>query len=292
MAKRYLIINADDFGLCSASNRAVMELFESGYLKSSTIMMPCKGAEEAARFAAEHPEYAIGVHLTTTSEWDNYKWKPLTDGKTLVDENGWMWRSTEAFSKHADLKETRAELQAQLDKALSYGMKPSHLDNHMGSLYGNRDGRFTMLATALKFCGDHGYAFRLYKKAQKCVCPSDTPYFLLKASTLITKTLTAKNKVIVPDYLLFPDWLQPGLRESYEHYRNVILNLWTNIPEGITETFVHPCVEDEDFKTFVRDWQDRVWEYRLMKDPVMHQALKDSNIELISYRDLVRMKSK
>ena len=49
--KRYLIINADDFGLCHSANEAVMELFEGGYIRSSTIMTPCPGAEEAVAFA-------------------------------------------------------------------------------------------------------------------------------------------------------------------------------------------------------------------------------------------------
>ena len=68
MAK-YLIVNADDYGMCHAANEAVAELFEGGWLKSSTIMMPCPAAEEAVKFSIEHPEYAIGVHLTLTSEW-------------------------------------------------------------------------------------------------------------------------------------------------------------------------------------------------------------------------------
>ena len=46
MAK-YLIVNADDYGMCNAANEAVEELFLGGWLKSSTIMMPCPGAEHA-----------------------------------------------------------------------------------------------------------------------------------------------------------------------------------------------------------------------------------------------------
>ena len=66
---KYLIINADDFGLCHSANEACMDLFESGCLLSSTIMAPCPGADEAIEFAKTHPQYAIGVHLTHTNEW-------------------------------------------------------------------------------------------------------------------------------------------------------------------------------------------------------------------------------
>ena len=65
---KYLIVNADDFGMCRAANEAVFDLFRKGCLKSSTVMIPCPAAEEAARFAAENPQYAIGVHLTTLTQ--------------------------------------------------------------------------------------------------------------------------------------------------------------------------------------------------------------------------------
>ena len=147
---RYLIVNADDFGMCEAANDAVIRLFEAGRLHSSTIMFPCPASGRAARFAAEHPEYAIGVHLTLTSEWKTFRWKPLTGGATLLDEEGYLWRRTEDVEKNASYADILAEIEAQLQAALDSGMKPSHLDNHMGTLYGNRTGRFGLLMLALK----------------------------------------------------------------------------------------------------------------------------------------------
>ena len=64
---RYLIINADDFGMCRSANLAVYDLFEKGGITSATIMAPCPWAKEAAIWAKNHPEYAVGLHLTTTS---------------------------------------------------------------------------------------------------------------------------------------------------------------------------------------------------------------------------------
>ena len=85
--ERYLIINADDFGMCHAGNLAVFDLLQKGGITSATIMAPCPWAKEAAVFAAQHPEYAIGLHLTTTSEWSTYRWGPVSRGdvSSLVD---------------------------------------------------------------------------------------------------------------------------------------------------------------------------------------------------------------
>lgn len=288
MAK-YLIVNADDYGMCTAANQAVAELFEGGWLKSSTIMMPCPTAKEAVQFAIDHPEYAIGVHVTLTSEWEKYRWKPLTDGKSLIDEEGYMWHESDMVEKNAKYDEIEKEVRAQIDLAHSMGMKPSHIDNHMGSLYGHYTGRLSLGKMALRICGDYGYAYRIFTKHDKRICPAGTPYPVYAAMTLLTNHWGKKYNVIMPDYLLFPDW-NDDMRASYETYRDTILRIWTDLPDGVTETFIHPSVENDELKTITGRWQDRVWEYQLMKDPYTHEYLKNHGVELISYRELIKMK--
>lgn len=290
--KKYLIINADDFGMCSSANEAVIDLFLSGRIRSSTVMLPCEASKEAVRFSIEHPEFAIGVHLTMTNEWDSHNWKPLTSGKSLIDERGYMWKSTKLVEKNAKLKELEAEMRAQIDLAHKLGMKPSHLDNHMGSLYGNQTGRFSMLAMTMRVCGEYGYPFRLFTKTAKEMCPRGTPWAVYKIAPVFTSLLAKINRVVLPDYLLFPDWGEPGLKDSYEKYRERMLYLWTHIPDGITETFVHPTKESDEIKAITGSWRDRVWEYRLMKDPETEKYLNAHGVELISYRDLMNLKGK
>ena len=291
MAK-YLIVNADDFGMCEAANDAVIDLFTDGKLKSSTVMVPCPCAERAARFAAEHPEYAIGVHLTLTSEWRTYRWKPLTNAPSLTDPAGFMWPRTEDVERHAKKDEILKEIDAQYQKALSWGMKPSHLDNHMGTLYGNRTFRPSLLVLALKYCGEKGYSYRLFDKASKTMVPRGTPWPLYKAASASTRLLAKRYRVTLPDYLLFPDWTRELSEGGYENYKKEILRQWTSIPDGITETFVHPALETDELKAITPNWFQRVWEYDLMKDPATHETLRAHGVTLISYRDLKELKNK
>ncbi len=288
MAK-YLIVNADDYGMCNAANQAVAELFEGGFLKSATIMMPCPTAKDAVDFSIAHPEHAIGIHLTMTSEWGKYRWKPLTNSKTLIDEEGFMWHESDQVEKNASYEDLEAEIRAQIDLAHSWGMKPSHTDNHMGSLYGHYTGRLGLAKMTLRVCGEYGYAYRLYTAHDKRICPNGTPYFLYAAITFLSKYWGKKYNVVIPDYLLFPDW-NDEMRTSYETYRDTILKIWTDLPDGVTETFIHPSVECDELKGITGRWQDRVWEYQLMKDPYTHKYLKDHGVELISYRELIKMK--
>lgn len=255
-------------------------------------MMPCPAAKDAMEFAKAHPEHAIGIHLTMTNEWSDYRWKPLSDGKTLVNDEGYMWRSSREVEKNADIKELEKEIRAQVDFGVKNGFKPSHLDNHMGSLYGHYTGRFSLLKMSLRVCGELGYAYRMYTSHDKRICPAGTPYPLYWASTLISRLWAKQYKVILPDYLLFPDWTSDLRSNGYKHYRDTILKIWTDLPDGVTETFVHPAKETDELKSIVGSWQDRVWEYTLMNDPETHKILKDHGIELISYRDLIEMKRK
>ncbi len=297
---KFLIVNADDFGMCKSANEAVFELFREGNLLSSTIMMPCPTAKDAVEFSVANPQYAIGIHTTLTSEWKEYRWKPLTDGKSLLDEEGFMWHESDLVEKNAKTSEIEAEVRAQIDLAHSMGMKPSHIDNHMGSLYGNRTGRFGLLKLAYKICGSYGYAYRMFIKADKSVLPAGVPLFALKAAAALSKHWAEKYKVPVIDYLLFPDWgvmnkkLNLGksgdFQKDYLKYREEILKIWTSIPEGITETFVHPALNTPELRSITHSWYQRVWEYQLMKDPYTHKYLKDHGITLISYRDLIEIR--
>lgn len=289
MAK-YLIVNADDCGMCAAANQAVFELLEGGYLKSTTIMMPCAYAEEAVRFSIDHPEYAMGIHLTMTSEWEKWRWTALTSGKSLLDKEGYMWHNSLSVTKNAKIEELEAEIHAQIDTALKMGMKPSHVDNHMGSLYGHIGLRFELLKMTLRVCGEYGYAFRMYKKADKRVQPVGVPYLAYAATAKLGAAWGKKFNVLLPDYLLFPNWTSELRKGTYEQYKKHILNVWANIPDGVTETFIHPVIECDEIKSITGSWQDRVWEYTLMKDPETHEYLKQHGVELISYRDFISMK--
>ena len=60
---RAIILNADDYGMCRAANRAVSELLLAGHIDSATVMVPCGWAPDALAFAAAHPD-VDGVHLS------------------------------------------------------------------------------------------------------------------------------------------------------------------------------------------------------------------------------------
>jgi hypothetical protein len=134
-----LVVRCDDVGMCHSVNLAVRKLIASGIPFSTSVMFACPWYLEAVGILAQHPEIAVGVHLTLNSEWEHYKWGPVRGRSvvpSLVDANGHFLPSEEAFAARApDIREVEAELRAQIERALASGLRIDYLDAHMQTAY-------------------------------------------------------------------------------------------------------------------------------------------------------------
>ena|SRR5258706_1613678 len=91
--KRYLIVNADDFGLSFGVNQGIIEAFEHGIVTSTSLMVNWIGAAEAAAYARKHPNLSLGLHLDLgewayrDGEWVTlYEEVPLNDAMAIENE--------------------------------------------------------------------------------------------------------------------------------------------------------------------------------------------------------------
>ena len=75
---RVVIIHADDVGMCQANVTAFADLFESGSISSGAAMVPCPWFLQVAAYCSQNPKVDMGVHLTLTSEWNTYRWRPIS----------------------------------------------------------------------------------------------------------------------------------------------------------------------------------------------------------------------
>src|SRR5690606_30868899 len=135
MTKR-LILNCDDYGQSRAANEAIQHLLEERKVSSATIMPPAPAFAEAAEWVKRKGLTNVGLHLTMTSEIEGHRWRSLTGGASLHDDSGHMPRTILEFEQTAEAAEVHAEIQAQFAAIQAAGLTISHVDNHMGSLYG------------------------------------------------------------------------------------------------------------------------------------------------------------
>jgi chitin disaccharide deacetylase len=284
MSLKHLIINCDDFGQSQSMNQAIMHLLDEGKVSSATIMAPAPGFEEAAEWSRNRKQRNIGLHLTLTSEFDALRWKSLTGHPSLHDESGYMPKNVEAFERGADSAAVVKELAAQYKAVARFGIPITHADNHMGSLYGMATGR-SHIPQVLRLCAKWKLPFRLFRK----VHPSDA----LLASIPGVERIVAKASslagvfgVAIPDYLLsHPFEVEEG--ETYERFKKTMITKMYNLPDGISETYIHPAVEDSHMLAAIPHWEKRVWEYRLMLEDDFAYAIKDAGVVLTNY-DYIR----
>lgn len=136
--KKVVIFHVDDAGMSLESNQGTFKSLSGGIATSCSVMMPCPWAGTFMREAKASDPIDAGLHLVLTSEWKGYRWEPLA-GKSLVpglhDPEGSFWHTVEQVVVNATPDEVYIELKAQIERALSMGIRPTHMDSHMGTVF-------------------------------------------------------------------------------------------------------------------------------------------------------------
>ena len=131
-----LLIRLDDIGMNHSVNIAAEEFAKTGAPVSVSLQFACPWYLEAVRILKKYPNITIGVHLTLTNEWRDYRWGPVLGPgavPSLVDSLGYFYQSTRAFGKSGyQLSDVEKELSAQIERALKSGLKITYIDPHMG----------------------------------------------------------------------------------------------------------------------------------------------------------------
>ncbi len=267
---RFLIVHADDFGMCHSTNRAIVELWERGAITSTTLMANCPWALEAAAAVSWDPQMDVGVHLTSTSEWELYKWGPLLrqpGAETLTDALGYFPADTRHMPE-VDAAALRAELNAQIAFAKTIGIDPTHLDNHMGSLRGVHH------RLLIELGAEHGLPVRF----------SEYPAYANGDEAEIA-ALCRQLGVLHPDRVIGLPFTYAD-EEDYGFAREHVRSLLRDLQPGVTELLFHPSLETDELKGITDSWPYRLYDYRLFLDPEVRRVLADEGIELIGWREL------
>jgi chitin disaccharide deacetylase len=267
---KLLILHGDDLGVAHSVDAASLDALGSGAISSASVMMATPWITEVAAWAKAHPEADLGLHLTVTAEWATYRWGSVASKGTvrsLLDSAGIFANDVEPFAKRAKLVEVERELRAQVERALALGIRPTHLDSHMGALFATPE----LMAVYVKVARAYGLPFLALRGD-----PKAPPHAALRTTDVALDTVILADPSVSRD-----QWLK--------FYLDVIANL----KPGLTEVIVHLGHDDAELQAVMVDHPDygsawRQRDYDVVTSEEFRKALKDNGVILIGWRQLAK----
>lgn len=273
---RVVIFHADDIGMCQASVSAYQELLDFGLMSSAATMVPCGWFPATAAFCRANPQVDMGVHLTLTSEWDAYRWRPVStsDPATgLLDSEGYLHRREVDLHQQAEKTAVFTELKAQIDYALANGIVPTHLDNHMLAIFPPYLDIYLQLAQAYKL---PAFVFR-------CTIEQlEANGFEESTARQWANQIRAVEEQGLP---LLDHWCVMSYTEHENRFEQAKVYL-DNLPAGITYFLFHPSTDTPELRAIAPDWRTRVADYELFKNKKFRQYVGQLGIHIIGWREM------
>jgi predicted glycoside hydrolase/deacetylase ChbG (UPF0249 family) len=136
-----LIVRGDDMGFSHAGNVALIKSSLEGIQTSIEIIVPSPWFPEAVKMLQQNPKIDVGIHIALTSEWDNIKYRPLSNSPSLTDADGYFYPFIYRNSNYPGqslsennpkLEDIESEIRAQIELALKKIPRISHISSHMG----------------------------------------------------------------------------------------------------------------------------------------------------------------
>lgn len=279
-----LIVNADDFGLHTCVNQAIIQGHTNGCITSASVMPTGSAFEDAIHLALKTPSLGIGVHLTLVSE------KPLLSCQkvnSLVSSNGYFKKDYMGFiqeflRKNIDLKEVYLELSAQIEAVCQTGVKITHIDSHqhLHILPGIIDividlaKQYEIKAIRIPaepyfFAG--GYNADIKRFLSKCG--------LTFLSTL-ARNLVRKNHLMSTQHFF-------GMLAGGNMFPVYFSNIIDTLPEGSSEIMIHPGINTDVLQEHF-GWNYH-WESELnaVMEKNIIEKISNRHIQLCSFGALV-----
>jgi predicted glycoside hydrolase/deacetylase ChbG (UPF0249 family) len=272
---RLLIIHTDDVGMCQANLQAYQDLWEFGTITSGSVMVPCPWFPAAAELQRQNPSLDFGVHLVLTSEWDFYRWRPISTldkGSGLLDAQGFFPRADSEVQEAGDPEAALVELGAQVQRALDFGIDVTHLDTHMGAI------------AHIKFIPAYLQLIREFRVPPLIPRGDSELYKSLGMDEATANFLAAlaaqleEQGTVLVDYASGLDLAVP------EDNINQARKLLGEAPAGITHFIIHPSVDTPEARSISSDWRGRVANYEAFMNKELKGFLKDEGFQLIGYR--------
>lgn len=256
-----LVVRGDDMGYTHSGNEALIKSYTAGIETAIEVLVPSPWFPEAVRLLNEHPGVDVGIHLDLTSEWENIRWRPISDCPSLKDSDGYFFPMVipnknypgRSISENKwKIEDVEKEFRMQIELALKYIPRISHLSAHMG-------------------------------------CTNLSPE--VKA---LTRKLAKEYHIPVD-----PEWDLKGLvgyagpSKTSEEKIQSFIRMLDNLQAGKTYIFLdHPGIDNDELKAVYHIGYENVATDRqgvtdLFTNEKVKARIREKGIQLIGYRDII-----
>lgn len=269
---KLLIIHADDAGVSHSENIATIRGLEEGVVNSASIMVPCPWFPEIAAYAKEHSKTAdFGLHLTVTSEWKDYKWASTSsknEVESLINPQGYFYHLVDSVRQHGSAMDVEKEIEAQIQKAIAFGIDITHLDAHMGAVMSTPE-----------------FIKAYIEKGREYEVPVLLNRQIPALSEMQDFEFTEKDVFVDSVYQAYPEvFNEKGMEKFYEE----ILN---NLQPGLSCILIHLAINNEEMMAVTRDHPN--WGSKWRQDDLefftgekARRLLKENGIILVTWREI------
>ena len=258
---KYLVTNADDFGLDPAVNAAVRQAHTTGILTSASLLVTGPAVDEAVALARQYPRLGVGLHLCLVQGQSALTGAAFPDSVLKIAGN------------------FEAELRAQIERFLATGLRPTHLDSHMHTHIHPR-----VLPVVIRLAQE--YQIRWVRAPHEPFRRSAGKLPVRLARWPIFTVLGRRaSRQLRAAGLHTPDRgvgvLHPGqLTEGF------LVNYLQHLPAGVTEIFFHPATDSVPALHTCQPGYQHAGELQALCSPRCRELIQQAGIRLVSYRDL------
>ena len=277
--KKVIILHADDIGMCPEANTSAKRQLTEGVIQSAAVMIPCPSSQEFINWAKDRPNLDIGLHLTLTSEWKTYRWGTVSNAAEvpgLLDEDKKMWHEVPQVVEHASAEEIEKEIRAQIEQSIAWGHKPTHIDTHMGTLFGHP----SYVKAYMKVAEEYGIPANIIDISN----PKVLAEFRSKGYPMDDSVVKMSEAYSLPKLDYFTS--APN-GKTYENKIENFKTLIQGLDSGLTEIIFHPSELTDNLKTITNSWQQRSWESQMFSDPDLIKFFKDEEIIFTNWQEIM-----
>ena len=290
---RRLIVNADDFGLTTEVNQAIIDGHCRGLISSASLLANGEAFESAVALSREAPRLGIGIHLNLTEG------KPvaltssipsLVEGQdSFARTPGSLWRAI--ILRRVSVADIEKELRAQIEKVVAAGMVPTHLDSHkhvhalpvLGkmSIGLAREYGIPAIRCVVERWPPLSHLLRRYPRAAPTILRQRLASFTLAVMSRGWRRQLRGAGVACASHFY-------GLTPTGFLDAEILGEILSHLPDGTSELMCHPGHVDNALRrTPTRLLGQREMEYQALTRPAMKLMLQDLGIQLVNYRDMV-----